>query len=205
MTTTETGTSTVEGTASASSVSRLRRTWEKVGTVLAVIGLVDVTGQLIKWATVIHWIAERYATARTWLFGWLPFHIPPERHDSIVLLLIFFSVTNLGSYQSAGYTFVDWLRVLLKGFNVETIEDRWYYIFYAASFTTALVVVLFLGNYDSIVYILLAFASPVLLGLLFVLTVSGFRWLLVTGAIFGALVAVNYAYVQWLEPLAEHR
>jgi hypothetical protein len=28
------------------------------------------------------------------------------------------------------------------------------------------------------------------------------RWLLVTAAIFGALVAVNQVYVLWLEPLA---
>jgi hypothetical protein len=30
------------------------------------------------------------------------------------------------------------------------------------------------------------------------------RWLLATAAIFGVLVAINYAYIQWLEPLAEH-
>jgi hypothetical protein len=163
-----------------------------------------MTGQLITWASWVHWIAENYATVRAWLFGWMPFHIPREWHDPIILLLIFFSVTNLGSYQSTGLTFVDWLRVLIKGFDVKTIEDRWYFIFYVASFTAALIVVLFLRDYDYIVYILLAFMSPVLLGLLFALTVSGFHWLLATAAIFGALVVVNYAYVQWLEPLAEH-
>ena len=30
------------------------------------------------------------------------------------------------------------------------------------------------------------------------------RWVLTTATIFGALVAVNYAYVLWLAPLAEH-
>jgi hypothetical protein len=185
----------------------LRRAWEawlRVAGFLAIIALVDLTGQLIRWAAWVHWLATQYAIARAWLFGWLPFHIPPDWHDPIILLLIFFSVTNMGSYQSTGYTFVDWLRILLKGFNVRTIEDRWYYFFYAASVATALVVVLFFRDYDDIVYILLAFASPVLLGVLFVLTVSGLRWLLVTAAIFGALVLVNNAYIVWLEPLAEH-
>jgi DNA-binding transcriptional MocR family regulator len=69
---------------------RLRNTWEKVATVLAVIGLIDVSGQLIHWAELIHWIAEHYAAVRTWLFGWLPFHIPVEWHDPIVLFFIFF-------------------------------------------------------------------------------------------------------------------
>jgi hypothetical protein len=79
--------------------SLLRRTWEKVATVLAVIGLVDLTGQLIKWAAVIHWVVTKYAIAKAWVFGWLPFHIPPEWHDTIVLASILLSVTNIGVYR----------------------------------------------------------------------------------------------------------
>src|SRR5713226_9762871 len=82
----------------------LRRTWEKVATVLAVIGLADLFGQLIKWAAAIHWIITKYAIVRGWLFGWLPFHIPAELHDIIVLLLIFYSVANGGAYQRTGET-----------------------------------------------------------------------------------------------------
>jgi hypothetical protein len=47
--------------------------------------------------------------------------------------------------------------------------------------------------------------TPIALGLLFLLPmVIAWRWVLTTAAIFGALVAINYAYVQWLEPLAKH-
>ena len=84
----------------------LGRTWEKVATVLAVIGLADLSGQLIKWAAAIHWIITKYAIVRAWLFGWLPFHIPPEWHDPIVLFIILFSVTNVGVYRSTQHTFV---------------------------------------------------------------------------------------------------
>jgi hypothetical protein len=80
----------------------LRRSWEKIAIVLAVIGLVDVSSQLIKWAASIHWIATKYAIVRAWLFGWLPFHIPPEWHDPIVLFLIILSVTNVGVYRETG-------------------------------------------------------------------------------------------------------
>jgi hypothetical protein len=182
----------------------LRRTWEKIATVLALIGLIDLTGQLIKWAGLIHWLAEKYAGVRAWLFSWLPFHIPPEWHDTIVLVLILFSVTNVGTYQSTGYTFIGLTRYLIKGLRVESIEERRYYIFVVAVFITALIVVLFLQDYDHIVFILLAFVSPLLISLLFGLIATGFHWLLATAAIFGALIAINYAYVQWLEPLAEH-
>jgi hypothetical protein len=42
------------------------------------------------------------------------------------------------------------------------------------------------------------------IALSFMAAVLAWRWVLTTAAIFGSLVATNYAYVQWLEPLAEH-
>jgi hypothetical protein len=94
-------------------LSRLRRGWEKMATVLAVIGLIDVSSQLIHWAKLIHEIAEKYAAARTWLFSWLPFHIPLELHDPIVLLLILFSVTNIGLYQGTGRSYLVFIWALV--------------------------------------------------------------------------------------------
>jgi hypothetical protein len=81
----------------------LRRAWERVATILAVISLIDVSSQLIHWAKLIHEIAEKYAIVRTWLFGWLPFHIPPEWHDLIVLFSILLSVINVGVYRETGW------------------------------------------------------------------------------------------------------
>jgi hypothetical protein len=98
----------------------LRRAWERVATVLAVIGLIDVSSQLIHWAKLIHEIAEKYAIVRSWLFGWLPFHIPPEWHDPIVLFLIFFSVTNLGYYQTTKNLF---MLFIVKYINTGIWDD----------------------------------------------------------------------------------
>jgi hypothetical protein len=51
-----------------------RWTWEKLATVPAVISLIDLNRQ----ASLIHWIVEKYAIIKNWLFGWLPFHVPPS-------------------------------------------------------------------------------------------------------------------------------
>jgi hypothetical protein len=98
----------------------LRRTWEKIATVLAVIGLIDLSSQLIHWAALIHWVATKYAIVRAWLFGWLPFHIAPEWHDPIVLFLIFFSVTNLGYYQKTKRMF---MLFIVKYINTGIWDD----------------------------------------------------------------------------------
>src|SRR5262249_2528919 len=70
--------------------------------VLAVISLVDLTRQLVEWAALIHAIAERYAQVRRWLFKWVPFHIPEEWHDYIVLGIISITVMNAGYYRRTG-------------------------------------------------------------------------------------------------------
>jgi hypothetical protein len=100
----------------------LRRTWEKVATVIAVVGLIDFTGQLIHWAKLIHEIVTQYAVVRGWLFGWLPFHIPPQWHDPIVLLLIFFSMTNVGLYRRTRHTFFYHIR---HNFWTESLLMEW--------------------------------------------------------------------------------
>jgi len=81
------------------------RIWEKTATVLAVISLADLGGQVIKWAAAIHWLIDKYKIVKVWLFAWMPFHIPPEWHDYIVLFLILFSVTNVGFYRRTGRVF----------------------------------------------------------------------------------------------------
>jgi hypothetical protein len=230
---------TVDTEASVARVGWVRRTWEKIATVIAVIGLADLSGQLIKWAAAIHLVITKYAIVKAWLFGWLPFHIPPEWHDPIVLLLIFLSVTNMGVYRETGKTYIfyalkhGWNRIILlalwplKVFN-SRINHKYNRIvmkesmLYPQGYTAVLAIklIVLLGFCAFMAF----FADPIgrILIAMFVVTAvvttavqSGmsilldgaflaWRWLLVTAAIFGALVIVNQVYVLWLEPLAEH-
>jgi hypothetical protein len=79
-----------------------RRVFERIMTVLAIIGLIDVAKQLVEWAELIHSVADKYRFVKEWLFAWLPFHIPPEWHDYIILLSILFTVTSVGFHQRTG-------------------------------------------------------------------------------------------------------
>jgi hypothetical protein len=212
--------------ASAERAGWLSQTWEKVATVLAVIGLIDVSSQLIKWASLIHWVAEHYAAVRTWLFGWLPFHIPKEWHDPIVLLLIFFSVVNVGVYQRTGHTIISFWRKPYKPGDIR-LDDY----FVGMDFPAGMIAIIagFMGffytvkilsmidnspihGFIDIVVRIPLLIIPITIGILiamlsivmFAFARVAWRWLLTTAAIFVALVAINYAYVQWLEPLAEH-
>src|SRR2546422_690415 len=85
---------------------RLASVWSITATVLALIGLVDLTHQLVEWAAFIHEIAEKYAEVRGWCFNRLPFRIPKEWHDYVVLGFIFFSVGNVGYYRRTGHVFL---------------------------------------------------------------------------------------------------
>jgi hypothetical protein len=77
----------------------VRKVWDVLAVALAVIGLVDLTDQVVKWAARIHDLALKYATWRDWAFSFSPIHIPPEWHNYIVLAFIFFSASNVGYYQ----------------------------------------------------------------------------------------------------------
>jgi hypothetical protein len=58
-----------------------------------------------------------------------------------------------------------------------------------------------------ILVIIMFFAAKLIVFAVFAILGAAFlawRWVLTTAAIFGALVAINYAYVQWLAPLTEH-
>jgi hypothetical protein len=214
----------------------LHRTWEKVATALAVIGLVDLTGQLIKWAAVIHWVVAKYAIVTAWLFGWLPFHIPPEWHDAIVLSSILLSVTNIGVYRETRWRIRSFWKAaetsaaLLHKFS--PLRLLLFVLLILGPFAAGALIFLYLGdlardllpflNDDSsttpsmllvaaIFLMLFLFILSEILGiivalaLLFLLVafVVAWRWILVTAAIFSALIAVNEVYVRyWLEPLA---
>ncbi len=84
----------------------LRNPWQYFLTALALLGLVDVTKQLVEWAALIHWFVEHYATLRTWLFNWSPIHFPPEWHNYIVLGCVMFSITNIGYWRRTGRTYL---------------------------------------------------------------------------------------------------
>jgi hypothetical protein len=86
--------------------SRLLGLWSKAATILAIIGLVDLTHQLIEWAGIIHQIATKYAAVREALFAWLPFHVPHEWHNVIVIGTLLFSIINVGFYRSTGRLYI---------------------------------------------------------------------------------------------------
>src|ERR1700727_776421 len=82
------------------------RWWPRLATALTIIGLVDVTHQLIEWTAVIPEVALVYAEIRSFAFSLLPVQIPPEWHNSIVLGGILFGVTNIGFYRQTGKIFI---------------------------------------------------------------------------------------------------
>jgi hypothetical protein len=199
----------------------LRRTWEKFATVLAVIGLIDLTRQLVQWAELVHWIATQYAIVRSWLFGWLPFHIPPEWHDPIALFSILLSVTNVGVY-----------RETRRRSFADAWDDMWAKFptgsFFSLPFTALLLFALWLAGLrllSAIADANFGDAAPWVIWIVIFVTIYhltflvifpfalfyfaerllvAWRWLLVTATVFGALVIVNEVYVGWLEPLAIH-
>jgi hypothetical protein len=205
----------------------LRRTWEKAATILAVIGLIDLSSQLIHWAALIHWIVTKYAAVRTCLFGWLPFHIPPDWHDPIVLFSILLSVTNVGIYRETGWR----IRSFWKAVNNSKFSALLFgllaLVFFPATAVVGGVILHyvpglfpFFDNDASEIHPMLLAMGVLLFLLLFILSESlgaivvlalfvlvmafsvAWRWLLATAAIFGALVIVNQVYVLWLESLA---
>src|SRR5438477_12813699 len=107
---------------------RLATVWSITATVLALIGLVDLTHQLVEWAAFIHEIAEKYAEVRGWCFNRLPFRIPQEWHNYVVLGFILLSVANVGYYRRTGYVL---LYQLVRAFGnrklkavLEELEGR---------------------------------------------------------------------------------
>ena len=199
-----------------------RSTWEKVATVLSLIGLVDLTSQLIKWAAVVHWLAVRYAGVRAWLFSWLPFHIPPEWHDYIVLLTIFLSVANVGFYKQTGklYLFQALITPVLLLFGAISVDESILKrksgidglalemtelcgLMFSQAFMLSLGVwVAHFFGYDASPFFWTVMKWGSLCGLI---GASGiliaWRWLIGTAGLFGMLVGINELYVRWLEPV----
>ena len=76
--------------------------WSKTASFLAILSLIDVTHQVVEWATFIHAIVSRYVAIRELLFGWLPFHVPQEWHNYVILACVTLSVSNIGFYRATG-------------------------------------------------------------------------------------------------------
>jgi hypothetical protein len=91
----------------------LGRVWDKISLALTVLGLIDVTSQLVEWAEFIHWIVQKYKIWRDWLFYFLPFHIPEEWRNYVVILGLAFSVTNIGYYKRTGKLYILQLITML--------------------------------------------------------------------------------------------
>jgi hypothetical protein len=212
-----TTTDTEEKTTHNSWLHRAWRYWEKVAAFLAIIALVDLTRQLIEWAAWVHWIAEKYAAVRTWLFGWLPFHVPPEWHDPIVLLFVFFSVTNVGVYRRTGHSILSIFSAMWnKTIHLENLVPRSFvqdiivggFLGFAAFFTflagvwivasvapdgVIINVIVFLGALIVLPIFYLIFI--VFSAFIYTFVMIAWRWVLTTAAIFGVLVAINEIYM----------
>jgi hypothetical protein len=184
--------SLIDATTSPPPPGPLRRAWEKIATVLAVIGLIDLSSQLNKWAALIHWFGEKYAIAREWLFGWLPFHIPPGWHDPVVLFLILFSVTNVGVRRRTGRTAIS---IAFQTWR-EAGEEIWTLIAMAFVFVfiPAISILVGEGSVDELFSGVGLIIFLIFLGGLFL----AWRWVLTTVAIFCALIVANYIYLHWL-------
>jgi hypothetical protein len=91
--------------------------WHSGTIALALIGLVNLTDQRITWADVINKPVEKYATLRTelfdWVHHWIPLDIPAEWHNTILLLGVVFSVSNVGYRRRTGKVFVVQTLMLL--------------------------------------------------------------------------------------------
>ena|ERR1700683_103929 len=83
-----------------------RSPWNVIAVPLALMALVDLTGQRIEWAALPDWLAEKYATWTSWAFSWSPIHIPGEWHNYIVLVCIFFSVANSSYRRKTDNSFI---------------------------------------------------------------------------------------------------
>lgn len=80
--------------------------WNLIGVPLALIDLVDLTGQRIEWTALVDWLAEEYATWTSWALSWSPIQIPDEWNNYIVLLCVVFGVTNASYRRKTGNSFI---------------------------------------------------------------------------------------------------
>lgn len=97
---------------------KIRRYWEKVAVIIGVLGLADLFHDIVQWAAAIHLVIAKYHAIKVWLFGWLPFHIPPQLHDIIILSLVLFSVTNVGFYKRTGRSILVYWILSCLGFVI---------------------------------------------------------------------------------------
>jgi hypothetical protein len=201
-----------------------RGLWSKAATILAVIGLVDLTHQLIEWASIIHQIAMKYAEVRELLFAWVPFHIPQKWHDPIILAGILLSVINVGFYRSTGeFYFSALINTSLVFVGKDKFRDRtpdrltnnidfWIYnfsllgafIFFMLGWIAMIlsIVVGFIWIDEPITHnpLLYVMAISILLFLFLVVgSLLAWRWIIVTALLFVGLFAVNEVYVSWLK------
>ena len=96
---------------------RLADWWARIATFLAILGLIDVSHQLVEWAAVIHELVSGYVAIREEMFRWLPFHIPPDWHNYIFLTGVMLSVANVGYYRETGRIFAVVLLRFEGSFN----------------------------------------------------------------------------------------
>jgi len=84
----------------------VRGRWNLIAFPLALIILVDLTARLVEWPALLNWVAEQYAMGTAWILSFSPITIPLEWNNYVVLLCVFFGVTNASYHRKTGDSFV---------------------------------------------------------------------------------------------------
>jgi hypothetical protein len=197
-----------------------RGPWNLVAVPLTLIVLVDLTARLINWAASIQWLADEYETWRALAFSRSPIAIPFEWDDYVVLLCVFFSVTNVSYRRRTGRSFITDLlsfgvsrslyevalpRSLSKGWQTR-IDDLAALVTGCAA--VALIALLPAYCFLSFMSFFVSFHISTIVAygkwplVLTLIVGSGFliawRWLLTIGLLFALLMVGNGVYLHWL-------
>jgi hypothetical protein len=74
----------------------VKRAWPYIGTVMTVLGLVDLTHQLIEWAQLIHLATMKYVAIREWIFEWMPLRVPTIWRNVIIMGAVTITTASIG-------------------------------------------------------------------------------------------------------------
>lgn len=77
-------------------VRRALRWWRRIGLLMNSVGLASLFDNVVKWARWIHWTIGQYRFVRDWAFGLLPFQLPDDWRDSVVIAFVILVTTLKG-------------------------------------------------------------------------------------------------------------
>lgn len=99
------------------------RYWRRIALVLALFNLASLFDNYVKWSRWINLAVSHYQAARDWAFAWLPFRVPEDWRDIVVLFLVLLSLTVGGVRSSTGHNYILWLFGTAIGAAIGTVVD----------------------------------------------------------------------------------